>query len=252
MNDHATKPIEPQKLFATLIKWIKPGVREVLVLRQEKSNEEEEENLPECLPGIDIKSALVRFDGDKGLFRKVMLMFQDQQKNATKEILEAIEESNMVVAERLAHTTKGLAGNVGAMELFDSADKLESAIEKRTGEDLAPLLNNFEERFNQVMESINLLRETTSTENQAEKEITEPDLEKVKPILVKLADLIEANSVEVEDYLESLKKHMKGSKFREELKKFEESIDAFDFENAKIILAEIRQSPEFCNERKNR
>ena len=29
MNDHVTKPIDPDELFSTLVRWIKPGEREV-------------------------------------------------------------------------------------------------------------------------------------------------------------------------------------------------------------------------------
>jgi len=62
MNDHVTKPIDPDQLFATLQKWIKPGEKGARVKQAEVSLESlesdlaepDEDQLPESLPGFDL------------------------------------------------------------------------------------------------------------------------------------------------------------------------------------------------------
>jgi len=55
MNDHVTKPIDPDQLFSALVKWIEPGEREVPEAFEAKVKEKsEDEILPKELPGISI------------------------------------------------------------------------------------------------------------------------------------------------------------------------------------------------------
>ena len=64
MNGHVAKPIDPDQLFSTLQKWIKPSEKRVQVQQPEVPVEHpesdkavpEEEQLPESLPGFDLTS----------------------------------------------------------------------------------------------------------------------------------------------------------------------------------------------------
>jgi len=64
MNGHVAKPIDPDQLFATLQKWIKPSEKRSQVKQPEVPPESlesdqaapDEEQLPESLPGFDLSS----------------------------------------------------------------------------------------------------------------------------------------------------------------------------------------------------
>ena len=60
MNDHVTKPIDPDQLLSALVKWIKPGKREMSEGESESliGKKEVKEILPSELPGISIASGL--------------------------------------------------------------------------------------------------------------------------------------------------------------------------------------------------
>ena len=60
MNDHVTKPIDPDQLISALVKWIKPGEREISegVCESLIENKKAEDILPSELPGISIASGL--------------------------------------------------------------------------------------------------------------------------------------------------------------------------------------------------
>jgi CheY-like chemotaxis protein len=72
MNDHVTKPIDPDQLFSTLLKWIKPAaeravVQEPPVLDAPPEPDQAvpvEDELPESLPGFDLAAGLSRLMGN--------------------------------------------------------------------------------------------------------------------------------------------------------------------------------------------
>ena len=77
MNDHLTKPIDPDKLFAALLKWIRPGERPPPGLeagRGEAGRDAEGPPLPE-LPGIAVETGLARVGGNRRLYRELLVKF---------------------------------------------------------------------------------------------------------------------------------------------------------------------------------
>ena len=69
MDDHITKPVDPQELYDTLVKWIAPGG----VASSPGMYEDgiPNVNLPE-LPGIAVEAGLARVRGNHDLYRKLL------------------------------------------------------------------------------------------------------------------------------------------------------------------------------------
>jgi response regulator RpfG family c-di-GMP phosphodiesterase len=142
MNDHITKPIDPDKMFATLQKWIKP-VKEQTTPQSPQTHELPAENiqtipvgddLPEFLDGFDLADGLKRLQGNKKLYRKLLLNFAADYNRVGKEIAEASDAEKYDQAESLVHNLKGLAGNLAATQLEAAAvnlEKLVNGIEKK-------------------------------------------------------------------------------------------------------------------------
>jgi CheY-like chemotaxis protein len=80
MNDHITKPLDPEELFATLVKWIKfvkrPVIKTPPVKGQEKVKLAREMPLPE-LPGIDVASVLTRVGGNQASLIRLLKKFNN-------------------------------------------------------------------------------------------------------------------------------------------------------------------------------
>jgi two-component system, sensor histidine kinase and response regulator len=74
---------------------------------------------------------LRRMMGNAERYIALLRRFSDRQSDVPEEIAAALRDGDRDAAERLAHTLKGLAGNVGAAALAARADQVESAI--RTG-----------------------------------------------------------------------------------------------------------------------
>ena len=132
MNDHVTKPIDPDQLISALVKWIKPGNREISEGVSESLSESKkvEDILPSELPGISIASGLGRVAGNKQLYTKLLCKFKDGQENAVEQIKAALQSGDVETATRLAHTVKGVSGNLGGDNLYQAAAELEKAIKE--------------------------------------------------------------------------------------------------------------------------
>jgi CheY-like chemotaxis protein len=134
MNDHIAKPIEPEDLWQALLKWIKPLHAEVPKPMAVQPQQRQQADLPVGLDGLDMDAGLRRVLGKKWLYLSMLRRFVAGQKGAVATIRKALQDADRVSAERLAHTLKGVAGNIGASEVQALAASSEQAI--RDGEPL--------------------------------------------------------------------------------------------------------------------
>jgi two-component system sensor histidine kinase/response regulator len=87
----------------------------------------ETDKLPE-VPGLNTADGLHRVAGNKKLYRKLLRQFSSTEADAAQRIAAALTENDRALAERLAHTVKGVAGNIGAPTVQNAAAQLEKAI----------------------------------------------------------------------------------------------------------------------------
>jgi CheY-like chemotaxis protein len=140
MNGHVAKPIDPDQLFSTLRKWIKPNEKRAQVQKpkapvecpEPKKAVPEEDELPEFLPGFDLAAGLQRLRGNKRLYRKLLLDFGANYGGVATEISEALEAKDFKQAHSLVHNLKGLAGNLEANDLQAAAVKMEKLVRGQT------------------------------------------------------------------------------------------------------------------------
>jgi two-component system sensor histidine kinase/response regulator len=235
MNDHVTKPINPDELFSTLVRWIKPGEREVSesVCESLVGKKDVKAILPSELPGISIASGLERVGGNKQLYAKLLCKFKEGQENAVEQIMAALQSGDVETAARLAHTAKGVSGNLGGESLYRAAADLEKAI-KEGKDSIDHPMTEFSSQLKIVMEGIKVLEENLAAQQRIEKPAVEVvvDKEAVKPLLREIAQLLESDMTEAMNRLEALKKHLANSSVHEELKRLEKQVEGFDTDNA--------------------
>src|SRR4030095_6225509 len=129
MNGHVSKPIDPSALFETLERFVSPAMKDRAAPQQEPATAEvaEADALPE-VPGLNTAEGLMRVAGNKKLYRKLLRQFSNTEADAAQRIAAALAENDRALAERLAHTVKGVAGNIGASAVQNAAASLERAI----------------------------------------------------------------------------------------------------------------------------
>ena len=83
---------------------------------------------------LNIEKALSALGGNQGLYKKVLIRFRDSYAEAGVTIAAHVANGELQEAERLAHTMKGLAGNLGAEDLVVVAQNLEHLLRNHTGD----------------------------------------------------------------------------------------------------------------------
>ena len=145
MNDHITKPIDPDHLFATLRKWIRPRQMQPMVsvppeiskaaaeqtaqeARRRDAGTVQDLQFPETLPGFELGEGLGRLQGNRKLYRKLLISFADDYAASVAEIRQALDAADFGRAHSLVHSLKGVAGNLAAVKLQAAAVALEKFV----------------------------------------------------------------------------------------------------------------------------
>jgi CheY-like chemotaxis protein len=143
MDDHVTKPLDPEALFKSLVKYIKPLARpvgETLPPKMEAAVQQGKTiKLPE-LPGIDTVPALTRVGGHPDALIRLIKKFGNGHAGAVHTIADLLNAGKTKKAQEAAHTLKGVSGNIGAARLYEAAAKLELAIKDERTQDWESLL----------------------------------------------------------------------------------------------------------------
>jgi HPt (histidine-containing phosphotransfer) domain-containing protein len=234
MNDHVTKPIDPDELFSALLRWIKPGERGVPQAESRRAipEEKEEDLLLPGLPGVSVASGLERVGGNKRLYAKLLCKFGESQQKAVAEIRAALHSGDRETAGRLAHTVKGVSGNLGAETLYRAAADLEKAI-KEGKENIDSLLTGFGSQLKIVMDGIRALEESLAAQIEPEPSTgVSVDKGAVKLLLQDMAQLLESDLTEAMNRLEALRQHLANSSAHEKFKRLEKQVENFDTDGA--------------------
>ena len=134
MNEHVAKPILPEQLLRVLERWITPRKRQAPI-REVAESTPKTDILPDHLPGFDLDLAIRRMGGNRALLVELMKLFGEQFATVSKTITGLITQGQHEEAGRQIHKLKGVAGNLGAMDLYYHAETLEQ--ELKDGQPLA-------------------------------------------------------------------------------------------------------------------
>jgi|GEM_PF-2528501 len=126
MNDHVAKPILPEQLLGVLERWIASGER-----RASTYVVESREILPNNLQGFNIALAVQRLSGNRDLLLNLLRQFGEQFTTASETIMGLIAQGQHEEATQQLHKLKGVAGNLGAMDLHRHAGALEQELKDR-------------------------------------------------------------------------------------------------------------------------
>jgi two-component system sensor histidine kinase/response regulator len=89
------------------------------------------------IPGIDTASGLKRTGSNRKRYESLLQRFADAQSSTVSDIRNALAANDSGTAQRLAHSLKGAAANLGANPLADAAAKTETAVDSNAGVDSA-------------------------------------------------------------------------------------------------------------------
>lgn len=229
MQDFVTKPINPNEVFSTLIKWIKPesiNKEEVINIRDVQNNEEVSE-LPD-FDNFNLNEGLKRVNNNKKLYRKLLEKFVKANLSFEKELKNALENNDLDLLKRIVHTLKGVAGNLGMMELHYEAERFEKLI--------LTDINQFSNNFPHLLKILNPIIEELSTKlnnnsnNKGQQKVNLSEVtEKLRLLHEKLSDS-DSDSSNIMTEIGIIENH------ETECKEILEYINNYEFDEALEII----------------
>jgi PAS domain S-box-containing protein len=124
MNDYISKPIDPDAMFETLRRYYRRSPEPQGSAEAPATRAMMQESIPD-IAGIDIAGALRRVVGNEALLIELLRRYAEEQEGSADRIREAWRKGDKALAERLAHTLRGVSGNIGASEVQEAAAELE-------------------------------------------------------------------------------------------------------------------------------
>ena len=250
MDDYISKPIDPDLLYSKLAKYVKTDGKINLsepIKNKKKSDYTEKGStieLPDELPGIDIKAGLMRFMGNKKLYIELFSNFIREHQNCTEKIKNFLNAKNIEQARNYLHSIKGTAGNLSATSFHKSAASLESSIKKSSGMPGKTLLAEFESAFLETRESFKIVQklfdgqQSKKTEDD-EPESTHADMENRVKLL---HEKIQLNELEAIDLFVHVRKMIKNRIPERDVNALDRAIKDFDFDGAGDMIHTIART----------
>lgn len=234
LNDYITKPIDVGLLTNVLLRWIAPD--------WENRQPFLENQIAPVNPKItdqqvlDAQTALARLGNQEGLYLRLLAMLRENHANLGYQIRAAIQENDLELAHRLAHTLKGLAASVGAKELSKSARELEFALGHSQTENLSLQTDTVIHLLQTTLNAAETILQNALQASGHETEKIEND--KIKEQINTLKILLVESNAEAVNQIERLQKSL-NKELSSELTSIQKRIQQYDFENALRELQEF-------------
>ncbi|MBF0295162.1 MAG: response regulator [Magnetococcales bacterium] len=240
MRDHVIKPIDVAHLFSVLKRHIPakmPPVKPAVAGPRASKNAILSRLPPDSFPGLRVEEGLARIQGDEALYTRFVRLFLDEQAPTLTGVTEAMAHGQFPEAARLVHALKGVAGNLGAMELHRCAARLEEALVSPAPEEALPLLPELLAAFETVVASMQAVLEHMASASPA---ATTPPADPVAPLdqtaLLELHELLLNRDLHAGRLLEKLAPGLRNAGLSEEADELETLVGRLRYDDAARLI----------------
>jgi len=235
MDDFIVKPIIKDQLYSTLLTWIKPIKSALPGELTGQARASNDEALLPNIPGINVHEGLRGVCGSIESYNKLLTKFISNQSNAVELITHALQEGDKVMAARIVHTLKGLAGTLGAQDLQLSAETLEEELIEGTGQEES-LLNCLALKLKETFANIRVALSNRETGNEPNVVISQHELT-LK--FAKLQACLESCDAESGDLLKEIINFVQDEAVKSDLLELNQRVENYDFDGAEDDLARL-------------
>lgn len=235
MCDHIAKPIEINKMYAKIAKWV-TGEQVYETSLADNEPKISTESINDDLPNLDLVHGLAMANGNKLLLVRLLHQFSLQLLEDGPKFVKLVKQKKIIEAEHIIHAIKGVSGNLGAKLLY----KLASDFDNKLRQNLAPTipqLQLFEEVINQLQNQISLFESEHMTSLNADS----CDFDQAQGILAQLLTLVNENEVVEIELIDELRKFYGAAFSLAKYNQLVEDIYNFRYDDAKIVLEELKQ-----------
>jgi two-component system, sensor histidine kinase and response regulator len=246
MQDFVTKPIDPDVLWETLLRVIRPKATRQSATASNVNPPSASGSsatapiaidrfvLPSGIQGLDSELGLRRVSGKIALYETILRKYISSQATVIDELRCAVTQQDFELAKRLAHTTKGVSGNIGATEVQGIAAEIEAGLAENV--DSASILDKLtmlEAALAPLLQSL-----AACLPQEAKAVAVTVDVEKLAELRGQLTDLLNDDDSQAADLFEEHAKLFQAA-WPEQFKSLEIDLKNFDFDQALKTLEAI-------------
>ncbi|SDB10071.1 PAS domain S-box-containing protein [Desulfonatronum thiosulfatophilum] len=253
MDDHLTKPVDPEQLKQTLLRWIAPerteqpmsGAPEAPAAVSPSggqgagSGSESPRNLtlpPDILPPFDIPRVLVRCNGNRDLLRRLLAAFGQEHAESMPRLHSLIRQGDFAGARIHAHSLKGAAATLEAADLADAAGNVEAALRDGQLDQLPDLLEKLavflEQALLAAVAGFSVTEPTRPSRTRTDIALGQNVGEDVLTSLSELESLLRDNNLRARRKFAELAGQFSGHDVDDQVGALQSSLNNLDFEGA--------------------
>ena len=244
MNGHIAKPIDPALLFDTLSKV----PRRALAATDAGSAAAIDDAVPADVPaiaGIDRADGLRRVGGNSRLYLKLLREFAKQQAETVGRIRAALAAKDAETATRLAHTLRGVAGNLGASPVQTAAAAVEAVLrDGRRTENIESALGQLAAALDPMMAQLRDALSIEAVPSGARPIVSAPAVSprQIRTVAEQLANLFDAFDTSAVTFAEQNEAVLRPAFDAVSWERFLRHIQEFAFAEARTLLDEALAS----------
>ena len=220
------KPIDFDQLFRAMEKVITPWFGNSNNKHLEIKKESDKSNDIFQLDGIDTKKGLKTWT-NKDTYIRALISFSNKFKDAPEQISQYIKNQENEKAQSLAHSLKGISGNLSVYDVYKASMETDAAIQKNQKDEIEKHLKSLKSAMKIVNKSIQKINIKDDKKDTKKKDLNIKELSQIfKEMIVAFE---EHNPDFITPYLKKLENYLQP----EQLAPLRKQLNLYDFIEAK-------------------
>lgn len=239
MVDFIAKPINPDDLFATIARWIKPSNR-VVFQRNVVSNQKDGtlRSIFASIPNLEYIEGLRRLNFNYRLYAELLIKFRHNNLELAKQLRFLLKNGQIKEFHRQVHTLKSTAGNMGFRTVQQLAGQLEAASTGLNTERIQDLLNKVENELQTILNHLSPF-ETELKKNLHEEEAFSLTTDELIKGLKDSLQLLHNSDAKAKEKVHQLIFSLKSAGVSEQADMLWQAVENYQFDEAATIIENL-------------
>lgn len=242
MNEHIAKPVNITELFSKMAAWIKPSNTHKVdhspsahKLSTLVNSEECDWNFLHAIPHLYPEQGMATCQDNYSLYLRLLRKFVSAENDFQHRFESSLQAGNFENCKLMAHSLKGSAANIGALNISIFAEKIEGSI---NGE-ISKAANS--EHLENITVQISAIKNIVDNNDSSFLPEQSFELPQVMASLNEMIEFLKQDDTQAQDSASKIIQYLNSNPETNNLaKKAIEALDEYDFDTALDITLNIR------------